>query len=170
MSLSQPILTELKQEAATTRKLFERLPESALSWRPHEKSMTMGHLAYHIATLVRWLNFILLRDDYDAASNELNSPEPDSVASLLEMFDQALAAASESLKQLPDEKLAVQWRFRFGEQVIMEMPRASAIRTAILNHLIHHRGQLSVYLRLQNIPLPFIYGPTADEGAPETAS
>ena len=165
MSLSQPILTELKQESATTRKLFERLPQSALSWKPHEKSMTLGHLAFHIATLLRLLNFILLRDEYDAASNELNLPEPDSVAGLLGMFDQALATASENLKQLPDERLAALWRFRFGEQIIMEAPRASAVRTVILNHLIHHRGQLSVYLRLQNVPLPFIYGPTADEGA-----
>jgi uncharacterized damage-inducible protein DinB len=165
MSLSQPILMELQQESATTRKLFERLPQNSLLWKPHEKSMTMGHLAFHIATLIRWLNIILHRDEFDAASNELNLPEPDSVAGLLEMLDQALATASKSLKEIPDEKLAALWRFKFGEQTIAEMPRASAVRTVILNHLIHHRGQLSVYLRLQNVPLPFIYGPTADEGA-----
>jgi uncharacterized damage-inducible protein DinB len=127
--------------------------------------MSMGHLAAHIVSLVQWLDFILKQDEYDVVASGFKSPEPDSVAGILEFFDHALAAASETLKQQPDERLLALWRFRMGEKVIFEMPRTAAVRSFILNHLIHHRGQLSVYLRLQNVPLPSIYGPTADEPA-----
>jgi uncharacterized damage-inducible protein DinB len=154
---------ELQQESATTRKLLERLPESALSWKPHEKSMSMGHLAVHIARLLQLLNSVLQQDDYDVASQPFDMPEPDSRAGILELFDQALAIAVEALKKQPDERLLALWRLRNGEQVIFERPRTSTIRSMILNHMIHHRAQLSVYLRLQNVPLPPIYGPTADE-------
>ncbi len=163
MSLSQPFLTELQQESATTRRLLERLPEGALSWKPHEKSMAMGHLAVHIARLLQLLNSVLQQDEYDVASSGLGVPEPDNRAGILELFDQALATAVDALKKQPDEKLLAPWRLRNGEQLIFEMPRTSVIRTMILNHTVHHRGQLSVYLRLQNVPLPPIYGPTADE-------
>ncbi len=163
MSLNQPFLTELQQESATTRRLLERLPESTLAWKPHEKSMSMGHLAVHIARLVQLLNSVLHQDDYDIVSSSFGTPEPDSRAGILELFDQALATAVEALKKQPDERLLASWRLRMGEQIIFEMPRTSVIRTMILNHMIHHRGQLSVYLRLQNVPLPPIYGPTADE-------
>ena len=166
MSLSEPFLMELQQESATTRRLLERLPESALSWKPHEKSMSMGHLAVHIGRLLQLLNSILQQDDYDVASSDFGIPEPDSRAGILELFDQALATAVEALKKQTDERLMALWRFRIGEQIISEMPRTSTIRSMILNHMIHHRGQLSVYLRLQNVPLPPIYGPTADEVPP----
>ncbi len=163
MNLGQPLLMELQQESAVTRRLLERLPEGALSWKPHEKSMSMGHLAVHIARLLQLLNFVLHQEDYDVASSDLRTPDPDSRAGILELFDQALAKALEGLKKQPDEKLSALWRLRNGKQIIVEMPRTSAIRSMIVNHIIHHRGQLSVYLRLQNIPLPPIYGPTADE-------
>jgi uncharacterized damage-inducible protein DinB len=162
MSLSQPFLMELQGEAATTRKLLERLPGSALSWKPHEKSMSMGHLAVHLCVLLRWLNSIVHQDDYDVTSTDLAIQDPDSVAGILELFDQSLAIAVEALKKLPDERFLNPWRLRNGKQLIFEMPRASVIRS-VLSHLIHHRGQLSVYARLQNVPLPPIYGPTADE-------
>jgi uncharacterized damage-inducible protein DinB len=164
MSLNQPFWMELQDESATTRRLLERLPGSALSWKPHEKSMSMGHLAVHIARLLQWLNSILHQDDFDVDSTDFKMPEPDSVAGILELFDQALATAVEALKKQPDDRLLALWRLRKGEQVIFEMPRTSVIRS-LLNHVIHHRGQLSVYLRLQNVPLPPIYGPTADEAA-----
>ena len=162
MSLSQPLSMELQQESATTRRLFERLPESSLLWQPHIKSMSMGRLAAHIVQLIQLLNAVLLQDDYDVASTE-KTAEPENVAAILRLFDQSLAAAAENLKKQSDERLSATWRFRMGEQVIFELPRTLAIRSVILNHLIHHRGQLSVYLRLQNVPLPSIYGPTADE-------
>ena len=166
MSLSQPFLMELQQESATTRRLLERLPDGALSWKPHEKSMSMDHLAVHIARLLQLLTAILNQDEYDIAASGLGMPEPDSRAGILELFDQALVTAVEALKKQPDERLLALWRLRNGEQIIFEMPRTSVIRTMILNHTIHHRGQLSVYLRLQNVPLPPIFGPTADETPP----
>lgn len=162
MGLSQPFWMELKDESTTTRRLLERLPENALLWKPHEKSMSMGHLAVHIAQLIQWLNSILNQDEFDLDSPDFKMPDPDSVAGILELFDQALATTVEALKKQPDERLLAPWRMRKGEQIILEMPRTSVIRT-LLSHVIHHRGQLSVYLRLQNVPLPPIYGPTADE-------
>jgi uncharacterized damage-inducible protein DinB len=157
---------ELQQESEATRRLLERLPQDALSWKPHEKSMSMGHLAVHIARLLQLLHSVLRQDEYDVASSDPKAPEPDTCAGILELYDQALATAIEDLKEQPDERLLALWRFRFGEQIIFEMPRTSVIRTMIVNHMIHHRGQLSVYLRLKNVPLPPIYGPTADEAPP----
>jgi len=164
MSLSQPFWIELQDESATTRRLLERLPGSGLSWKPHEKSMSLGHLACHLAALLQMLNSVLHQDDFDVASPDFKMPEADSVAGILELFDQALATVVEALRKQPDERILALWRLRMGEKVIFEIPRASAIRS-MLNHMIHHRGQLSVYLRLQNVPLPPIYGPTADESA-----
>jgi uncharacterized damage-inducible protein DinB len=163
MSLSQPFLMELQQESATTRKMLERMPQTALSWKPHEKSMSMGHLAIHIARLLQLLDTIVHHDDLNLASQNPGAPEPETVAGILELFDQALATAVRAMKDQPDEKLSAMWRMKIGEQVLAEMPRASAIRTMVFSHLVHHRGQLSVYLRLQNVPLPAVYGPTADE-------
>jgi uncharacterized damage-inducible protein DinB len=162
MISSQPFWMELQQESAITRKLLERLPEIALLWKPHEKSMSMVHLAVHLAALTRWFDFIVRQDDYDVSSNNLKMRDPDSVAAILELFDQSLTIAVEALKKQPDERLLDLWRLRNNEQLIFEMPRGLVIRT-VLKHLIHHRGQLSVYLRLQGVPLPPIYGPTADE-------
>jgi uncharacterized damage-inducible protein DinB len=162
MSLCQPFWMELQNESVTTRRLIERMPESCLSWRPHDKSMTMGHLAVHLVALIRWFDSVVHQDDYDVASNALRMEDPDSVSGILKLFDQSLALAIEALKNQPDERLLDPWRLRLGERLIYEMPRSSAIRS-LLNHLVHHRGQLSVYLRLQNVPLPPIYGPTADE-------
>jgi uncharacterized damage-inducible protein DinB len=164
MSLSEPFWVELQDESATTRKLLERLPGSGLSWKPHEKSMSLGHLALHLAGLLQMLNSVLHQDDFDVASADLKMPEADSVAGILELFDQALATVIVALKKQPDERMLALWRLRIGEKVIAEVPRTSAIRS-MLNHMVHHRGQLSVYLRLQNVPLPPIYGPTADEAA-----
>jgi uncharacterized damage-inducible protein DinB len=162
MISSQPFWKELQDESVTTRRLLERLPGNALSWKPHEKSMSMGHLAVHLAALLKWLNSIVHQDDYDVTSTDLKINDPDNVGGILELFDQSLAIAVEALKKQPDEKLQDLWRLRNGKQLIFEIPRALVIRS-VLNHLIHHRGQLSVYLRLQNVPLPPIYGPTADE-------
>jgi uncharacterized damage-inducible protein DinB len=164
MSLSQPFLRELQDESVTTRRLLERLPGSRLSWKPHEKSMSLGHLALHLAALLQMLNSVLHQDDFDVASPDFKMPEADSVTGILELFDQALATVVEALTKQPDERILALWRLRMGEKVIFEVPRTSAIRS-MLNHMVHHRGQLSVYLRLQNVPLPPIYGPTADEPA-----
>ena len=162
MSLSEPIAAELRREAATTRRMLERVPEDKLAWRPHEKSMTLGRLAGHIAELPRLVVSTVTQDEVDFAAGNFRPFTASNVPELLEKFDENIAAAAEALGGQPDEHLLKTWRLRRGEQVIFELPRVAVLRSMGLNHIIHHRGQLSVYLRLLDVPLPSIYGPTAD--------
>jgi uncharacterized damage-inducible protein DinB len=160
----EPLMAELKHEAATTRRLLERVPQEQLGWQPHAKSMTLGRLAAHIANLPGMLIGALTEDKLDADDLKAQPPSAESVANMLEVFDQKIERALELLKPEADEQyLLAPWRYMSGEHVIFEMPRLAVIRFVALNHLIHHRGQLSVYLRLLDIPLPSIYGPSADE-------
>ena len=161
MNLCEPMIAELQHEAATTRRLLERVPQTSLEWQPHEKSMTLGRIAAHIAVLPRFVIEALTRDELDAG--ELQAPAADNVAGILEAFDKNIGDALELLRKQTGEGLLNPWRYVSGEKVIFEMPRVAVIRFIALNHLFHHRGQLSVYLRLLNVPLPSIYGPTADE-------
>jgi uncharacterized damage-inducible protein DinB len=163
MSLSEPIAAELQREAATTRRMLERVPEGKLAWRPHEKSMTLGRLAGHIAELPSLVASVVTRDEVDFAEGNFQPFTASNSAELLERFDKNIAAAVEALKGQPDEHLLKTWRLRNGEQVFFELPRVAVLRSMGLNHVIHHRGQLSVYLRLLDVPLPSVYGPTADE-------
>ena len=163
MSLSEPIAAELRREAATTRRMLERVPEDELAWRPHEKSMTLGRLAGHIAELPNLVVAALTQDEVDFAAGKFQPFAASNVPELLEKFDENIAAAARALEGQPDEHLLKTWRLRRGEQVIFELPRVAVLRSMGLNHIIHHRGQLSVYLRLLDIPLPSVYGPTADE-------
>jgi len=163
MRLIEPIVAELQHEAATTRKMLERVPPDAFTWKPHEKSMTLGRLAGHIAELPSMFRPILTQDELDFAARRYQPFVPANIPDLLETFDKNVADAVELLKTQSDEHLHKMWRLRRGEQILFEMPRLSALRSLSLNHLIHHRGQLSVYLRLLNVPLPSVYGPTADE-------
>ena len=164
MDLLEPMIAELQHEAATTRRLLERVPEESLAWQPHAKSMTLGRLAAHIANLPGILIGALKQDELDANDLKAQSPPEDNVSSILEAFDQKISSALELLKTQVDEPfMLASWRYMNGEQVIFEMPRLAVIRFVVLNHIIHHRGQLSVYLRLLDVPLPSVYGPTADE-------
>jgi len=163
MSLSEPIAAELQREAATTRRMLERVPQDSLAWKPHEKSMTLGRLAGHIAELPSLVIPTLTLDELDFAAGSFQPFAPSNTAELLEKFDKNIAEAVGALKDQPDEHLLKTWRLRNGEQVFFELPRVSVLRTMALNHVIHHRGQLSVYLRLLGVPLPSVYGPTADE-------
>jgi uncharacterized damage-inducible protein DinB len=163
MGLSEPILAEYKQEAITTRKLLERIPPDALGWKPHEKSMTMERLAVHVAELYGWPSIILTSNELDFSKMEYKPPAIVKISDLLEFFDQSVGKASDLLKNQTDEHLLKPWKLRTGEKVFFEMPRLAVIRSMALNHSIHHRGQLSVYLRLRNVPIPSIYGPSADE-------
>lgn len=165
MGLSDSIAAELKQEAVATRKMLERVPEASLSWRPHEKSMTLQRLAGHVAELPSLIVPTLTQDELDFAAGDFQPFQPTSVASLLDTFDRNIDAAITLLGKQSDEHLLKSWRLRSGEHVIAEAPRIGILRTLALNHIIHHRGQLSVYLRLLNVPLPSVYGPTADEAA-----
>jgi uncharacterized damage-inducible protein DinB len=156
MNLSEPISAELKHEAATTKRLLERVPPDALDWQPHEKSMTMGRLASHIATLPRLLSRALDSDEFETGALRAQSPPTDSVPAILAAFDENIAEALELLTKQSDERLMTTWRYRDGEKLLFEMPRLAVIRLVVLNHMIHHRGQLSVYLRLKNVALPSV--------------
>ena len=160
MNLNEPLIAELQHEAATTRRMLERVPEASLAWRPHEKSRTLGEVAAHIANLPGIFIATLERDDFDRYEY---AAATDTAADILETFDRNVAAGLGVLRTLSDELLLGAWRYRYGERVIFEMPRLPVVRLMALNHLIHHRGQLSVYLRLLGVPLPSVYGPTADE-------
>ncbi len=155
------ILAELQHEAATTRKMLERVPQDKLAWKPHEKSRTLGEIAAHIANLPGVFLATLARDEFDR--NEYQPGATATVADLVATLDRNIANALATLPALTMEQLLGTWRYKYGERVIFEMPRLAVLRAMGLNHLIHHRGQLSVYLRLLNVPLPPVYGPTADE-------
>jgi len=164
MNLIEPILIELSREAVTTRKMLERVPEDQLAWKPHEKSMSLARLATHIAEIPGWVHGILDQDEFVIGASEYTPPTASSVTEILDMFDKNVAAVSEHLKGQTNEHLMATWRVRKEDHVLVEMPRLGMIRTLLLSHIIHHRGQLSVYLRLHDVPLPPVYGPTADEG------
>lgn len=166
MPIKDALLPEYDHEMGTTRRLLDRLPEADFSWKPHEKSMSLGQLAGHLANIPVWCSMVLDQTMFDLASlaDDRKSREPVSRAALLQEFDGKVAAARSNLAQRTDPELLVPWTLKNGGHEIFTLPRISAIRTFVMNHSIHHRGQLSVYLRLRNVPLPRIYGPTADEG------
>jgi uncharacterized damage-inducible protein DinB len=165
MALKDALLPEYDHEMATTRRLLDRVPEAEFPWKPHDKSMTLGQLSGHIANIPMWCSATLGASELDLATmGEAARPKPPvSRAALLKDFDDKVAAARADLAKSTDPELLAPWTLKSGDQVFFTMPRISAIRTFVMNHLIHHRGQLSVYLRMQNVPLPPIYGPTADE-------
>ncbi len=163
MSLIDSIILEFTQESANTRKVLERIPEEKFGWKPHERSMTFGELASHLADSSDWIREILETDDFNLSMANFQPYLAASRAELLETFDKHNAAAKELMKGQPDEKLLQTWRFKIDGNLIFDLPRATVLRSMILNHAIHHRGQLTVYLRLNEIPVPAIYGPSADE-------
>jgi uncharacterized damage-inducible protein DinB len=163
MSLNESMVAEFQQEAKTTRKLLERVPLDALGWKPHEKSMTMERLSVHIIELYGWPRMVLSMDEMDLSKWDHQPPKVNAISDLLELFDTNVAGTLDLLKGQTDEQLLKSWKLRSGEMVFFEMPRIAVLRSMVLNHSIHHRGQLSVYLRLRNIPIPSIYGPSADE-------
>jgi uncharacterized damage-inducible protein DinB len=162
--LNHPLIAEIKHEGAQTRKLLERVPFENPEWQPHERSMSLGRLATHIAEIPGWTSRILAADEFDVAP--LISLKPSVAAgvdALLQTHDERIHKALADLQAASDEDLTKKWTFRRGEHVVFSMPRVSAIRTMAMNHLLHHRGQLSVYLRLLGVPIPGMYGPSADE-------
>lgn len=169
MPMIDAFLAELDHEAATTRRLLERVPEDRMPWRPHEKSMTLSRLAGHIAELPRWAGTVLHDDAFeldDAAERGWVAAQPSTTAELLEIFDAGVAGFREAAAGLDDARMKEKWSLLKGGKTMLEMPRAVGVRSFILNHMIHHRGQLAVYLRLLDVPLPSIYGPTADDPGP----
>ena len=166
MSIAESFLPEYDHELATTRRLLERVPEAEFGWKPHEKSMTLGQLAGHVANMPFWLSAAMNAPFYDVMAGgdkEATLEPPPSRDVLLKEFDVKVKNARASLAKATDAEMMAPWALKAGEHEIFSMPRVTTIRTFVLNHLIHHRGQLSVYLRLRNVPVPAIYGPTADE-------
>lgn len=161
--LNQSIIPEFKNEAASTRKMLQKVPADKLDWRPHGRSMTLGALAAHVANIPGWIPFILGNEDYDIATRGYKEAKSASTEELVENFNDKYETALKNLESAADETLLGTWTFRSGEHVIFRMPRMAAIRLLSMNHLIHHRGQLSVYLRLLEVPVPGMYGPSADE-------
>jgi uncharacterized damage-inducible protein DinB len=165
MPIAQGLTAELDHEAATTRRLLELVPESDADWKPHPKSYSMGDLAAHIANIFDWAQSTLVAPEFDVAPVDGPAWTPRGFTTreaLLAAFDAGVAAARQQLAATSDEAMMEEWRLLKSGEVVMAMPRVAVMRSFILNHLIHHRGQLSVYLRLRDVPLPSIYGPTAD--------
>ena len=165
MTIAELLLPEVDQEMATTRRVLERVPDDKLAWKPHDKSFSMGDLASHVANLIKWTDVTMNKTEMDLAGispEEMNKAAA-SRAQLLEWFDANAAAARQALTR-SDADYVVPWTLKQGAQVYFTMPRYSCIRSFVLNHLVHHRAQLGVYLRLNNVPVPSSYGPSADEG------
>jgi uncharacterized damage-inducible protein DinB len=166
MAMNQALLPEFDQEMANTRKTLERVPENKLGWKPHEKSGSMGWLATHIANLAGWAATTIGQDSLDLAPKGVPAgpaPEAKSRKELLDTFDKNVIAARAAIAGASDEHLLKPWTLLKNGQTLLTMPRIAVLRAFVMNHLIHHRAQLGVYLRLNNVPVPAIYGPSADE-------
>jgi uncharacterized damage-inducible protein DinB len=162
MAVREGLLAEFDHEMAATRKLLARLPDERLSWKPHDKSMTMGALAAHLASLPQWAATILDRSTFDLVDAPPRPAEATSRETVLGAFDRAVTDARRLLDKT-DAELQAPWTLRRGGQEVFTIPRAAAFRSWVLSHSIHHRGQLSVYLRLNDIPVPGVYGASADD-------
>ncbi|MGH9433500.1 MAG: DinB family protein [Terriglobia bacterium] len=167
MKMTDLFLAELEREAAGTRRVLERVPEGRNDWKPHEKSMALGYLAALVATMPSWVAMMVNQDELDMtspAASKFKAQELRTSRELVQTLDESVAKARQALANTTDEHLRTPWRFVVGGHVVSEQPRYIMLRDAVFNHLAHHRGQLTVYLRLNDRPVPAIYGPSADEG------
>jgi uncharacterized damage-inducible protein DinB len=162
MKMIDVLLAEMDQEAQSTARVLERIPQAQLSWRPHAKSMSLGQLALHVATIPGNVATLAAMDTIPEPPAFVQA-EAATAAELVPTLKASLAKARETLGGMDDAQLMQTWRLLSGGKEIMAMPRAAVIRMIMLNHWYHHRGQLLVYLRMHNVPLPSVYGPTADE-------
>jgi uncharacterized damage-inducible protein DinB len=162
----QLALGDFEQEIAQTRRVLERVPDDRFGFKPHPKSFSLGHLATHLANLPFWLISILSSDEFDLATVPPTNPDelPTARDAVLAKFDENVAAVRSALEAADDDALLRPWTLRKGEHVVMTIPRVAAIRTVGISHMVHHRGQMTVYFRLLDVPVPGLYGPSADEG------
>jgi uncharacterized damage-inducible protein DinB len=168
MAMRDALLPEWEHEMSTTRKTLERVPEDKFDWKPHNTSMPMGRLAGHIAEMTGFVGATFLGDSFDFHPPGAPPVEPTVMKSrqqLLDLFDKNAAAAKAAIAKASDEQLLKTWTLMNGGKTFFAMPRIQVLRSMILNHIIHHRGQLSVYLRMNQVPVPSIYGPSGDEGS-----
>ncbi|HEV8124574.1 MAG TPA: DinB family protein [Gemmatimonadales bacterium] len=166
MGIAQSLLPEFDNEMKGTRAVLERVPEDNLLWKPHDKSYPLGYLATHIAQLVSWTHSIFEDTELDLASPELQKQRPQPPKSrqeIIQRFENSLAVARSAVLALRDADAMVPWTLRMGEKTIFTLPRVAVYRSMVMNHIIHHRAQLTVYYRMVGVPVPPLYGPTADE-------
>ncbi|MEE9208612.1 MAG: DinB family protein [Gemmatimonadota bacterium] len=166
MGLAQALLPEFDAEMAKTRTTLERVPEDKFEWRPHPKSMTMVDLATHVANLPSWVSVTLEQDGFDIDPPDGDSPRPEpitSVADALGRFDHNVMQARKSISGAEDEVFYQSWSLLNGGETVFTAPKVGVLRSFVMNHLIHHRAQLGVYLRINDVPVPALYGPSADE-------
>jgi uncharacterized damage-inducible protein DinB len=166
MAMKDALLPEFDREMEGTRKVLERVPEDKLGWKPTEKSGTMGWLAGHVAHLPQWASMTLSTSELDISPSGAESPKPElpqSRQDLLNWFDKYSAEARQALASASDQALMEPWKLLKGGEQLFSMPKIAVIRSFVMNHLIHHRGQLTMYLRMNGAPLPALYGPSADE-------
>lgn len=173
MTIGQTLLPEFDEEMKNTRKVLERCPDEKWNWKPHEKSGTLGWLAGHIATMVGWVPVTLTTTELDYApvgGPAYQPPKTDNRKELLAEFDKNVKDSRAALANVSDAEMMKNWKLLAGGQEIFTMPRAACIRSMCMNHLIHHRAQLTVYFRLLNVAVPGLYGPSADEQQPASAA
>jgi uncharacterized damage-inducible protein DinB len=161
--ISQGMMKELEHEGGQTKRILERIPIDKFNWKPHEKSREIGQLAIHVAQIPTWTSRILAASEFDIATFKRDIPQISSADDLVKLSAESVQQAMENLQKAGDEDMIAMWTLRMADHVVFSLPRVAAIRSMSMSHLIHHRGQLSVYLRLLDIPVPGIYGPSADE-------
>ena len=157
------LLSELREEAVTTKCVLERVPTDELSWRPHAKSMSLGQLALHVASIPGNLAKLTQLDEFDASQANFNPPQPQDLDEVHATFEQSVRSAEEYLSAMTEDFASANWRLTMRGKELFSKPRIAVLRSIMMNHWYHHRGQLSVYLRLLDVPVPVIYGRSADE-------
>jgi len=159
----EPMLNEFREEAATTKRALQRVSGDKLGWKPHPKSMTLGQLAMHIAMIPGRLSQLAQQDGFDVTKGSFIPPQPKNVEEVLATYEQSVLDAEKCLQGMTEQQALTNWRLTRKDKEIFSRPRVNILRTLLLNHWYHHRGQLSVYLRLLDVPVPVTYGPSADE-------
>lgn len=166
MPIARTILAEFNHEMANTRKVLERIPEEHAAWKPHPKSYSLGDLAVHIAELPTWVEIALKREEFDfdpPGGKKAPTPAFDTRRALLKQFDDNVTAAVGAIADTSDDDMKKKWSLKNKGVLVFSLPRVAVMRSFVMNHMIHHRGQMTVYLRLKNVPVPAIYGASADE-------
>ena len=165
MAIAQALLPEFDHEMATTRRMLERFPEDKVEWRPHETCMTLGRLAGHVAELAGWTTVTMNQDQLEMDPSTYKPNIVSSRAEALKQFDDSVKASRESIAGASDETLMKPWSLVAGDKAVLTMPRVAVLRSFVMNHMIHHRGQLAAFYRIAGVPIPSLYGPSKDEQA-----